>query len=106
MLEGPYISFILAALVGLFLAAGTFWFARKTGLQPAQTALIQTLQDNAAALSDQIKIVRQQLDSEIEKRASLERRVTILQQAVVDLAEENAELRRKLGLKPRGGSAP
>jgi chromosome segregation ATPase len=96
-----YVSFLLAALVGFLLAGLTWLAARKSGLQPAQAALISTLQDNADALGEQVKILREQLAAEVEQRQALERKVARLREAVVDLASENAELRGRLGMPRR-----
>jgi regulator of replication initiation timing len=91
----------MALSIGAFIAALTFWFARRSGLQPVQAELIDNLQDNAKALSDQVNLLREQLKNEIEQRQHLERKVTILQQAIVDLAAENSTLRKRLGMPPR-----
>ena len=98
----PYLSFFIAGLVGLFLAGLTFWFARKSGLQPAQAALIDTLKDNVDAQEDQIRLLKGDLAVERTARQGLEEKVQRLQAVVVELVTENAELRKKAGLPVKG----
>lgn len=97
----PYGPFLLATAIGLFLAALTYLFGRKSGLQPAQASLIKTLQDNAEALNDQVDILKADLASERDRRVMLERKVDRMETIIVDLVDENADLRKKAGLPVR-----
>jgi cell division protein FtsB len=97
----PYFSFLIAGLVGLFLAGLTWWFARKSGLQPAQAALIDTLKDNVDALEDRAKLLEDQLNIERARTTELDQELKKLKAVVVDLVTENAELRRKAGMPVR-----
>jgi hypothetical protein len=99
-MEGPLIAFVLATFGGLMLSVLSWWFARKAGLAPAQSQLITTLKDNADAMADQLVLIRESLATEIAHREALQRKVGLLESAIVDLATENAELRRKLGMPP------
>lgn len=93
-----YGGFVLATGMGLFIAFLTWWAARKSGLNPAQETLIDTLQDNAAALNEQVRLLRESLATEQRLRLDLDAKVRHLENVVVDLASENADLRRQLGL--------
>lgn len=104
LLTSPIVSFLLAALMGLAMAALTFYFARKSGLVPAQERLISTLEANTKALTHQILLLREQLDEERSKRSELAEkheqlvaRTDALEGQLADLLVENSELRRKLG---------
>ena len=97
----PYLSVLLALAVGAIIAAVTLWFSRRSGLQPVQSELIDNLKDNTAALDRQVSMLREQLAVEIENRKLLERKVTGLQSAIADLAQENTQLRKQLGMPPR-----
>jgi hypothetical protein len=99
-MEGPLVAFALAALAGLLLSALSWWFARKAGLQPAQSSLISTLKDTTDAMADQLVLIRASLAAEIAQREALQHKVGLLEDAIVDLATENAKLRRRLGLPP------
>jgi hypothetical protein len=99
-MEGPLIAFILATFGGLMLSVLSWWFARKAGLAPAQGQLINTLKDNADAMADQLVLIRASLAAEIAHREALQGKVDLLESAIVDLATENALLRRQLGMPP------
>jgi cell division protein FtsB len=94
----PYLSFFVAAIVGLGLAGLTWWFARKSGLQPAQAALIDTLKDNVDALEDRAKLLEDDLRVERAARQALDQELKRLKAVVIELVTENAELRRRAGL--------
>ncbi len=97
-MEGPIVGFLLSTTVGLGLTIVTFIVARKSGLAPVQERLVDTLQENAAALTSQVGLLKEQIEQETTRRQALEREVARLRAAVADLATENAELRRKVGL--------
>ena len=99
-----YGPFLVATMVGMLIAFLTWYAARKSGLQPVQAELIDTLQDNAVALTDKVKLVEEALDRERLTRQALERKVDRLEAVVLDLAAENADLRRKLGMPKRQDS--
>jgi septal ring factor EnvC (AmiA/AmiB activator) len=98
---GPFAAFILATSVGLGLSLATYFLARQAGLAPVQSALIDTLQDNAAALSTRVSQLETELDSERRQRIALAATVTNLRDTVADLATENGDLRKRLGLAGR-----
>ena len=94
-------SFVLAAIAGLVLAGAAFWLATKSGLQPAQAALIETLKDNADAMDDKVKLLETELATQKDRRMQLERKVAKLEAIVLELVSENSTLRKKLGMPPR-----
>ena len=94
------VAFVLAAIAGLVLAGLAWLLATKSGLQPAQAALIATLKDNADAMEDQIKLLRAELAVQKERRMDLEAKVARLEAVVLELVQENAELRKKGGAPP------
>lgn len=98
---GPFIAFIFATTVGLGLSIATFFVARKAGLAPYQAQLIDTLQDNASALAERVQHLETEISRERADRIALQQEVTRLRDALADLATENAELRKKLGMAPR-----
>jgi cell division protein FtsB len=100
-MDGPAGAFLLSTLAGLFLAGATFVFARKTGLQPAQTALVETLKENADALKDQVDLLKSEVIVQRDRRVALEAKVARLEAVVVELVDENSTLRQKAGLGPR-----
>ena len=100
-MDNALTSFVLAAIAGLVLAGGAFWLATKSGLQPAQAALIATLKDNADAMDDKVTLLETELATQKDRRMQLERKVARLEAIVLDLASENSELRKKLGMAPR-----
>ena len=100
-MENAILSFILAGGAGLFLAALTFWFARKSGLQPAQAALIDTLKDNADAMEDKIGLMKAEIATQRDRRILLEKKVARMEGVILSLADENADLRKKLGMPAR-----
>jgi hypothetical protein len=99
-----YGPFLTATIIGLLIALFTWYAARKSGLAPVQAELIDTLQDNAVALNNKVKLLEQEVHSERETRQALERKVDRLEGIVIDLADENADLRRKLGMPRRRDS--
>ena len=100
-MEVAVTGFVLAAASGLVLAAATFWLARKSGLQPAQAALINTLKDNADAMEDKIKLLTDELAAQKDRRIRLEEKVARMEGVILSLADENAVLRKKAGMAPR-----
>jgi chromosome segregation ATPase len=104
VLVGQYGPFLTATIIGLSIALFTWYAARKSGLAPVQAELIDTLQDNAMALNNKVKMLEQEVHSERETRQALERKVDRLEGIVIDLADENADLRRKLGMPRRRDS--
>ena len=100
-MEAAVIGFILASGSGLILALATFWLARKSGLQPAQAALIQTLKENGDALETQVGLLEKEVAVQRDRRVTLEHKVARLEAIVVELADENSDLRQKLGMAPR-----
>jgi cell shape-determining protein MreC len=96
--EGTLISFVLAAMAGLILSVLTWYFARKSGLQPAQSQLVSTLKDTVDAQEDKITYLEESLATERKAREQLASKVQSLQSAIADLASENTELRKKLGM--------
>lgn len=116
LFTSPYISFFLATFVGLVLALLTWWLARKSGLVPAQERLIETLESNTKALSQQVIILREQLEEERKKHDELSlkhdalvARTDALEKHIANLSVENSNLRVKLNstsrLKTREGHA-
>ena len=95
---GPFWGFLAATIVGLGLAVTSWAFARKAGLGSVQTSLITTLQDTSDALAQQVALLKAEVDRERTLRTQLEEQVSRLKAAVADLAYENAELRRRVGL--------
>ena len=102
LMEAAGLNFLLATGAGLCLAGLTFWFARKSGLQPAQAALIDTLKENADALKDQVERLKEEIRVQRDRRISLERKVARLEKVVIELASQNADLRAKLGMPATG----
>ena len=100
-MEAAVIGFVLASASGLLLAAATFWLARKSGLQPAQAALIATLKENGDALETQVTLLEREVATQRDRRVTLERKVARLEAVVLELADENSDLRKKLGMAPR-----
>jgi uncharacterized membrane protein affecting hemolysin expression len=100
-MEAAVTGFVLAAASGLVLAAATFWLARKSGLQPAQAALINTLKDNANAMEDKISRLTAELAEQKDRRILLEKKVARMEGVILGMATENAELRKKLGMTAR-----
>lgn len=98
---GPYLAFISATLIGLGLTGLTFLVARKAGLAPIQAQLIDTLQDNAQALTERVTQLETEVHRERTDRLALQAEVIRLREALADLATENAELRKKLGMASR-----
>lgn len=94
----PFLGFILATVVGLGISITTLFVVNKSGLASYQSTLVQTLQDNAAALKARVDILEVDIKNLHEVRNSLEIEIDRLRNAVSDLAIENAELRRQLGL--------
>lgn len=97
----PFAAFLLATAVGLGLSVATFFVARRAGLAPIQAQLIDTLQDNATALTSRVGQLESELARERLLRQQLEDKVADLRGTVTDLATENAQLRRRLGLEGR-----
>jgi hypothetical protein len=97
-MDNAVVAFVLAAIAGLVLAAGAFWLATKSGLQPAQAALIETLKGNGDALEDKVKILETELAMQKDRRIRLERKVARLERVVIGLASQNNDLRQKLGM--------
>jgi hypothetical protein len=97
----PFLPFLLATAVGVFLAGLTYLFGRKSGLVPAQASLITTLQANAEALEHRVGMLSQSLSEEQSKRAMLEVKVERMETLIVDLVAENSDLRRRLGMPIR-----
>lgn len=96
-------SFLLAATVGLFLSYLTWRLTKKSGLVPAQDRLVTTLEANTKALTQQVSLLKEQLDEEKAKRADLSAkydqlviRTDALEEQLADLLVENADLRKKL----------
>ena len=96
----PFMSFIVATVIGLGLALATLFIARRSGLTSVQSQLIETLRDNAEALNRRVGILEGEVRTLTEQRTDLEATVRRLRDAVTDLAEENADLRRRLRLPP------
>ena len=94
---GPFAAFLLATSIGLGLAVASLLLARRAGLAPVQAALIDTLQDNATALTTRVEQLEGEVGRERQQRVLLEQTVKRLRDTVSDLAAENAELKRKLG---------
>jgi hypothetical protein len=101
VIEVSSLNFLFPLAVGLFLAGGTFWLARKSGLQPAQAALIDTLQDNAVALKIQVDRLKEEVATQRDRRVALERKVARMEAVILSLADENSVLRAQLGMQPR-----
>ena len=97
----PFLPFLLATAVGMFLAGLTYLFARRSGLGTAQATLISTLQATSDALADQVKILQADLSAERDKRQALEGKVDRMESLIVDLVGENNDLRKKVGLPVR-----
>ena len=95
------IAFVLAAVAGLLLAGLAFWLATKSGLQPAQAALIQTLKDNAEAMEAKVARLETEISTQKDRRILLEQKVARLEKVVIGLSVQNNILREKLGLPLR-----
>jgi len=100
MFDGPFASFILASLIGFGLAIATLYLGKKSGLGNVQATLIDTLQDNAAALDQRVQLLEREIEIERKQRLHLEGVVSELRLTVSDLASENARLRGQLARKP------
>jgi len=98
---GSYVAFIFATTVGLGLSIATYFIARKAGLAPIQAQLIDTLQDNATALTTRVTQLETEVHRERTDRLALQAEVIRLRDALADLAAENADLRKKLGMIAR-----
>ncbi len=96
----PFLSFLVATTVGLGLTMVTFLVARRSGLNSVQAQLIDTLQDNAQALASRVDLLEEEVSVLTRQRSDLEATVKRLRDAVTDLAQENADLRRRLKLPP------
>lgn len=94
-------SFLIPMAIGLALTIGSYLFARKAGLMPVQDQLVDTLKDNAAALADRVGLLKDELDAAEREVDALRNDIQRLRSALVDLAAENAELRRKFNLTPK-----
>ena len=90
----PFGSFLLATVIGFGLSVVTLFVARRSGLAPVQTSLIATLQDNTAALTQRVSQLEAEVHLERTTREGLQVEVRRLREALADLAEENAILRR------------
>lgn len=97
----PFMPFLLAAIIGLGLSVATLLVARKAGLAPYQAQLIDTLQDNAAALTTRVSQLEAEIDKERSDRMALQLEVSRLREVLADLVTENADLRKKLGMGSR-----
>ncbi len=97
-MEGPIVGFLLATTVGLGLTIATFLVARKSGLAPVQERLVDNLQDNVKALEDKVALLEEKLADETRRRILVEQQIVRMRNGMADLASENAELRRKLGM--------
>ncbi len=98
LLSSPIVSFFLAAIVGLAMATLSWFISRRSGLVPAQEALITTLQANTAALQSQVEMLTRQLAAEKQARQDLATRTDQLEEQLADLLVENADLRKQLGM--------
>lgn len=101
LLSSPVVSFFLATSVGLTLAVLSWFISRRSGLVPAQEALIVTLKANTEALTAQVQMLQGQLAKEQAARRDLETRTDALEEQLSDLLVENADLRKQLGMQPR-----
>ena len=90
----PFASLFVATAIGFGLSLATFAVARRSGLAPVQASLIDTLQDNAAALTQRVSQLEAEVHLERTTREGLQVEVRRLREALADLAEENAILRR------------
>ncbi len=99
--SSPVVSFLLAAIVGLGMATLSWVISRRSGLVPAQEALITTLQANTSALQAQVDMLTRQLNAEKQARQELAARTDQLEEQLADLLVENADLRKQLGMTPR-----
>lgn len=89
-------SLLAATTIGFGLSLATLVIARRSGMAPVQASLIDTLQDNAAALTQRVAQLEAEVHRERTDREGLEVEVRRLRDALADLAAENAELRRRL----------
>ncbi len=101
----PFGAFLAATAVGLGLTGLTFVISRKAGLAPVQAALIDNLQDNVKALEDKVGLLEEKLSDETRRRILVEQQIVRMRNGMADLASENAELRRKLGMPSRAEPA-
>lgn len=105
MLEGPFATFTLTLVVGVILSFLSWLIARRSGLLPLQSNLVDTLQDTVEALEKQLSIAEADRDKAAmlaeERRLHVER----LEDSIVGLVNENAALRRKTGAPPRRRTA-
>jgi chromosome segregation ATPase len=99
--EGPLATFLLTAGVGLLLAFLSWLIARRSGLLPLQSELVDTLQDTVAALDRQLTDTKAELKAALAKLAAAQTDTMELSDALNQLARENAVLRRKFGQAPR-----
>ena len=90
----PFGAWLGAIVVGVTLSALTWAVARRAGLAPMESRLIETLKDNAEALEDRVAHLEGALARERDQRVGLEAEVQRLRDALADLAAENAALRR------------
>lgn len=92
----PFLGFFVATIIGLVLSLSTFFFVKKSGLTDYQAKLIQTLQDNASALSSRVDLLEAEVTELRKIRDSLQTEVLKLHDAIADLASENADLRKQV----------
>ena len=90
----PFGAWLGAIVVGVTLSALTWAVARRAGLAPMESRLIETLKGNAEALEDRVAHLEGALARERDQRVGLEAEVQRLRDALADLASENAALRR------------
>lgn len=99
-LIGDYGPFLLALTTAILGAILTFWLSKKSGLQPAQSSLIKTLQDNVNAYSDRVSLLEESLNQERNHRIKLEEQVNELTQNLLSLVQENERLKRQVAAAP------
>lgn len=92
----PFAALLAATIIGFGMSVLTLVMARRAGLAPVQASLVDTLQDNAAALTQRVSQLEAEVRRERTDREGLEIEVRRLRDALADLAVENADLRRRL----------
>ena len=99
-----FASLLLATGIGLGMTALTYLLARKSGILPVQISLIKTLQDNGEAMAQKLTLLTEELGVQKDLRMKLEKRVGRLQAVLIEVIEENSDLRKRLGLPVKRSS--
>jgi len=98
---GSALQALAAGAVGVVLAVAGYFVAKRSGLGPVQAEHVRNLVGNNTALEQRVGILEEALEREKRRRARLARKVVSLERTVVELAEENTSLRKRLDMPKR-----